>query len=56
LLFGRVYIGEFNLPPGKHDVAIEFLSADGSVLEDKQLIDYEIGRKNLELIQAFSLK
>ena len=47
----KCLVGEFEVPPGKHHVEVQFLDANGGILQRTTVADYQAG-KPLNLIQA----
>jgi uncharacterized protein len=56
LLPGRVYVGDFVLQPGKHNLTVEFLDATGVHIGGQSYPDYEVTPGNFNLIEAVSLR
>jgi hypothetical protein len=55
LLPGKIYVGDFEIEPGIYDLTIEFLDADGNLVGATDVSGYEVLKKGLNLIEAFSL-
>ncbi len=49
---GRVYVRDFELPPGTHNFKIDFLDTNGAVLRQKEITGYKVLSRGLNLIQA----
>jgi len=52
---GLIYIGDFEIEPGTYDLSVEFYLADGSLTGRSDYNDYEVVKKGLNLIEAFSV-
>jgi len=55
LLPGKIYVGDFEIEPGSHDLTIEFLGSDGTVISTTEIKDYKVLKNGLNLLEAFSL-
>ncbi len=55
LLPGRIYVGDFEIEPGTYDLTIEFLDADGDLISATDINGYQVLKKGLNLVEAFSL-
>jgi hypothetical protein len=55
LLPGKIYVGDFEIEPGTYDLRIEFLDEEGNVVSSTEISDYQVLKKGLNLIEAFSL-
>jgi hypothetical protein len=55
LLPGRIYVGDFEMEPGTYDLTIEFLDADGDLINATDINGYQILKKGLNLVEVFSL-
>jgi len=56
LLPGRVYVGDFVVPPGRHDLSIEFFDGTGARLGGRTFPGYEVTSESFNLIEAVSLQ
>lgn len=56
LLPGRVYVGDFAVPPGRHDLSVEFFDQTGVRLGGRKFPGYEVTTGSLNLIEAVSLQ
>jgi hypothetical protein len=56
LLPGRVYVGDFVLPEGKHNLTVEFLDRSGASIGGQSYPDYEVASGRFNLIEAVSLQ
>ncbi len=50
----KCYVGEFNVPPGKHDITINFLNNSNLVVQSKTVPNYQI-KEEFNFIDAVSL-
>jgi hypothetical protein len=55
LLPGKIYVGDFEIEPGNHNLTIEFLGSDGTVISTTEIRDYKVLKNGLNLLEAFSL-
>lgn len=55
LLPGRIYVGDFEIPPGTYDLKIEFVDVYNRVISTKNITDYKVLKSGLNLVEAFSL-
>ena len=55
LLPGKIYVGDFEIEPGSHDLTIEFLGSDGTVISTTEIKNYKVLKNGLNLLEAFSL-
>ena len=56
LLPGRVFVGDFELPPGEYDLTVEFVDRSGITLDTITLENYRVLERGLNMIEAVSLK
>ncbi len=56
LLPGRIYVGDFELEPGVYDLRIEFIDSNGDLISATDVPQYEVIKRGLNLVEAFSLK
>ena len=52
---GRVFVGDFDIPPGKYDLSIEFYDAQGHLTGRNFIEGYSVSQKGLNLIEAEAL-
>ncbi len=52
---GRVYIGDFELEPGPHDLAVEYYDIDGRLMQRTDYDGYVVLQNGLNLIQSYSV-
>jgi hypothetical protein len=52
---GKIYVGDFEIEPGNHDLTIEFLDFDGTIISTTEIKDYQVLKNGLNLLEAFSL-
>lgn len=50
---GRVYVADIPVPPGKHDVTIEYLGADGRVIATRYYPSTRIADGRFNLVQSW---
>ena len=55
LLPGKIYVGDFEIEPGVYDLTIEFLDENGDLVSATDVSGYEVLKKDLNLVEAFSL-
>ena len=55
LLPGRIYVGDFEVEPGVHDIRFEFLDETGLPVSTTTIDDYPVLERGLNLVEAFSL-
>lgn len=55
LLPGKVFIGDFELAPGKYNLKVDFVSGDGYVVASRSYTDFEVEKKGWNLLEASSL-
>jgi hypothetical protein len=55
LLPGRIYVGDFELSPGTYNFNIEFLDEHDVIISRREILDYKVLERGLNLIEAFSL-
>jgi hypothetical protein len=56
LLPGKIYVGDFSLPPGKYDLSIAFYDATNSLVRRAEIPGYVVLEKGLNMIQASALQ
>ncbi len=56
LLPDRIYVMDIPMQPGVYNIAFDFLDEDGNLLVTKDVLNYRVYQKGLNLVQAFSLK
>jgi hypothetical protein len=52
LLPGRIYVGDFELQPGRYDLTVEFYTEGGQLIVSRHFPEYRVLSKGLNLIQA----
>jgi len=52
---GRIYVGDFQIEPGTYDLRIEFLDSHSQLIKAKDIADYNVLARGLNLVEAFSL-
>jgi hypothetical protein len=52
---GRIFIGDFEIPPGTYDIYVEFIGYNNSVRATKYISGFNVGKNQLNLIEAFYL-
>ena len=52
LLPGYIFVGDFELPQGTHDLTVEYYSVDGAMLESFSYPNYEINPRRFNLVQT----
>jgi hypothetical protein len=52
LLPGRIYVGDFELKPGRYDLTVEFYTDGGQLIERKHFTEYRVLANGLNLIEA----
>ncbi len=50
---GQVYVGDFVVPPGNHRLEVEFLDANGRVLNRRVWENYQVLASGLNLLDAY---
>ncbi len=55
LLPGRIYVGDFEIEPGVYDLTIEFLDENGDLVGATDVSGYQVLKKGMNLVEAFSL-
>ena len=55
LLPGRIYVGDFDIEPGRHNITVEFLDSAGQVIRTQNISDYQVVPNGLNLVEAVSL-
>jgi len=55
LLPGKIYVGDFGIEPGEHDLTIKFISSDGIVVNSKHIRNYRVYEGDFNLVEACSL-
>ncbi|MFH1372951.1 MAG: hypothetical protein ABII79_04060 [bacterium] len=53
---GMIYVGDFEIDPGTHRVAIQFYDATGDLVGETTYDAYEVVSNGLNLIEAFSVQ
>nr|MBN2277819.1 hypothetical protein [candidate division Zixibacteria bacterium] len=53
---GKIYVGDFEMAPGKYDLTIEFINPEGHVLGFKNIDDYIVSKTTLNMVEARLLK
>jgi hypothetical protein len=56
LLPGRIFVGDFEIEPGPHDIVIEFHDQAGHPIESKFIENYTVLKRGLNMVEAFSVK
>jgi hypothetical protein len=54
LLPGRIFVGDFDIPPGDYDLSVVFYDHNGSRIDRQLFPDYEVRKGGLNLIEAQS--
>ena len=55
LLPGKVYVGDFELPPGIYDLRVEFVNRDGYTISRQEFLGFEVKEKGWNIVEAYSL-
>ncbi|MEW5922429.1 MAG: hypothetical protein AB1746_00425 [Candidatus Zixiibacteriota bacterium] len=55
LLPGKIYVGDFEIAPGKYNLKIEFLDEAGQIISETYIPDYKVLERGLNLVEAVSL-
>ena len=56
LLPGRIYVGDFEIDEGMHDVRIEYLDDRGAVIDCRSIQGFEVRRDDFNLLESFLLR
>ncbi len=56
LLPGRIFVGDFEVEPGPHDIVVEFHDQTGHLIESKIIENYIVLKRGLNMVEAFSVK
>ncbi len=52
---GRIYVGDFEIPPGTYDLRVEFLDSHGALIKATNISGYRVLDRGLNLVEAASL-
>jgi hypothetical protein len=52
LLPGRVYVGDFEVPPGTYNLSVEFVGLDGRILGKRDIKQFHVRNGDFNLVQA----
>jgi uncharacterized protein len=52
---GRIYVGDFILKPGVHNLTIEIYDYDGHIIQTENYFDYQVNNRGLNLIEVNAL-
>jgi len=52
LLPGRIYVGDFELQPGRYDLTVEFYTEGGQLIVSRHFPEYKVLSKGLNLIET----
>jgi hypothetical protein len=52
---GKIYVADFEIPPGQYDLTIRFLRADGSLVKESDIPQYQVTIQGVNLVRAFSV-
>ena len=52
---GRVFVGDFSIAPGTHNLTVQFLDANSGLVKQLDYTDYVVLKNGLNLIQAYSV-
>ncbi|HOP06051.1 MAG TPA: hypothetical protein PLF13_02035 [candidate division Zixibacteria bacterium] len=52
---GRIFVGDFVVPTGPHDLTIEFYSRTGHLMTTSTYQNYQVLEQGLNLVEAFNL-
>ncbi len=55
LLPGKILVGDFEVPPGLHDITIEFYDVQGNVITSTTYHGYKVLTNGLNLVEGFAL-
>jgi len=53
LLPGKIFVGDFDVPPGNRDIEVVFLDENGRHLETQSFKQYKILRNGLNMVEAY---
>jgi len=53
---GKIYVGDFEIEPGDHDLRIEFLDGHNELIKARNIDAYKALSHGLNLVEAFSLR
>ena len=56
LLPGRIYVGDFVVPPGTYDLTVEYLDANGHLVERRYVPNVEARSFDFNLVRSFCLR
>jgi len=56
LLPGKIYVGDFELEPGRYDITVEFLNYAGTIIGREQIHDYLVKPVGWNMIEVKMLK
>ena len=56
LLPGRIFVGDFVVPPGTYDLTVEYLGADGAVLERRHYPKVNVRDRDFNMVRTFCLR
>lgn len=52
---GMIYVGDFEIDPGTYDIGVEFYDADGNLLGTTAHSAFDVVKRGLNLVEAFSV-
>ncbi len=55
LLPGRIYIGDFEIEPGRHNITVDFFDPTGHIIKTETLYDFPVNASGFNLARAVSL-
>lgn len=53
---GKIYVGDFDLAPGRYNLKVEFLGYDGGVISYQEVENFDVKTDGLNLLRVFSLQ
>ncbi|HOD66478.1 MAG TPA: hypothetical protein PLR32_05660 [candidate division Zixibacteria bacterium] len=56
LLPGRIFVGDFVVPPGAYDLTVEYLDAEGAVVESRHYPGVSVRERAFNLVRTFCLR
>lgn len=54
LLPGRIFVGDFEMPPGTYDLSVDFFDLNGERIDRQLFPDYEVRKRGLNLVEVRS--
>ncbi len=56
LLPGRIFVGDFVVPPGTYNLTVEYLSAEGAVIERRHYPGIAVRDRDFNMLRSFCLR